>query len=484
MTFQPGLLVPGVTMRVGTSRGENSVQGANPPLLIGGRLSAGTVAAGVLTKITSASDAKTQFGAGSDLHLMVRAYRGIDPYGVCYAIAVDDAAGTAEVRTITVTGPSTAAGTIALYVGGTRLAISVASGASVTTVATAIAAAINADTSLSWTATSDTGVVTMTAKHKGVIATQIGLSHSYLSGEVLPAGIGVAFATATPGATAPSIATAIAALGDTGFDYVASAFSDTSNVVLLETEWGDISGRWAPLREQYGFALVVVKDTFSNFVTLAASRNAPHVVIAGYPTSPTTPFELAAETLAQARMSLDAHPAQPLTGLPLQSRIAPTPWTEAERQALLDAGIATFREVAGQLQIQRLLTTYKTDGAGEKDPTWQDTMTSATTGRTLRQMKTDIRAKYPRAILVNDRKPVAASEAGQVVWPRAMDATLIATYRKLERLHWLENGDAFVARVRSLRDETDANRINSTVPIDVANQLRVVAIDATVFLNI
>lgn len=485
MTFNSGVLVPGVMTRVGSSRGEDSVQGANPPLLIGGRLSSGEVAAATLVKVTSASAAKTQFGAGSQLHLMVRAYRQIDPYGLCYAIAVDDASGTAEQRTITVTGPSTAAGTVALYVGGTRLAVGVASGASATAVGAAIAAAINADTSLPWTAAADTGVVTITAKHKGVVATQCGLGHSLLDGEALPAGIGIAFATTVAGATAPSIATAIAALGDAGFDYVACSFSDTSNIALLETEWGDVSGRWAPLREQYGWAMVVVKDTLSNLSTLGSARNAPHVPVVGIPAGPTIPYEVAAQVLAHARLSMDAHPARPLTGRALTVRPATTQWTRAEAEALLAAGVATLREQAGEVQIERIVTTYKTDADGETDKAWQDVQSSATVGRALRQFKTDVKAKYPRAVVVNDGTPVAATDAadGSVCWPGAIVSTHISTYLKLERLHWLENSAGFIERCVAVRDGTDAGRINSTVPLDVANPLRVVAIDATLFLN-
>jgi len=90
MTFNSGHLVPGVITRVTTQRSSSSVLGANPPLLIGGRTSAGTVAAGVLTAVTSASAARAQFGARSMLASMIAAYRQIDPNGTLYAIGVDD----------------------------------------------------------------------------------------------------------------------------------------------------------------------------------------------------------------------------------------------------------------------------------------------------------------------------------------------------------------------------------------------------------
>src|SRR5690606_14283898 len=116
-------------------------------------------------------------------------------------VALDDPeGGSAAEGTLVVTGPATAAGTVALYIAGRRLSIAVASGDTGNSVADAIAAEINDDDTLPVTAAAVTGTVTVTARHAGVIGNDIDLRVSYYSGEALPAGIGIAITAMAGGA--------------------------------------------------------------------------------------------------------------------------------------------------------------------------------------------------------------------------------------------------------------------------------------------
>ena len=88
-------------------------------LMIGQRLASGTVAAGVPTPVGSAVDARSKFGAGSMLAIMIAAFRRQNPTGQLWGVALDDAAGaTDQTHTITVSAAATGAGTISLYIAG------------------------------------------------------------------------------------------------------------------------------------------------------------------------------------------------------------------------------------------------------------------------------------------------------------------------------------------------------------------------------
>lgn len=486
-TFQSGLLVPAQISRVTTRRDAGSVAGANPPLLIGGRQSTGTVAAGVLTAVTSVSAARVQFGARSMLAQMVAAYRAIDPVGVLYAIACDDdGSGVPEVRTLTFSGTATEAGTVALYIGGTRIEASVASGAAAATVAASVEAAWDLSLNLPFTASVASAVVTITATQDGPSHTQVDIRHSYQSGEKLPAGITLAFETTTAGATSPSIATAITAMADVGFDYIGLGLSDTTNVGLLETEMGHTSGRWATLRENYGFAVTSKIDSSANLISYGGARNAPHVCCVGVASSPTMPWVVTAQVIAQARLSMDANPALGMTSLALPGVLPPATsarFNLATRQTLLAAGVATLRTVGEATQIERLITTYKTDSNGDPDISWQDATISAVMGRTLRSMKANIASTYPRAVVVPDGTPVGADADNSVVWPKAVTGTHVSTYRELESRGWLKEGDLFATEASSSIDDDTPGRINSTLPIRPASPFIIGAIDAVLITS-
>lgn len=79
-------------------------------------------------------------------------------------------------------------------------------GDNVTMIASSIQDAINAVPTLPFTASSSAGVVTLTARHKGLCGNEIPVSLNYYGfggGEVLPAGVQIAVVTGTAGTGAP-----------------------------------------------------------------------------------------------------------------------------------------------------------------------------------------------------------------------------------------------------------------------------------------
>ncbi|WP_407229365.1 phage tail sheath C-terminal domain-containing protein [Escherichia coli] len=214
----------------------NTAQDSGASLLIGHANNGAEIVANSLVLMPSADYARQICGAGSQLARMVEAYRQTDPFGELYVIAVPEATGAAATVTLTVTGEATESGTVNVYVGRTRVQAPVTNGDNVTTIASSIQDAINAVPTLPFTASSSAGVVTLTARHKGLCGNEIPVSLNYYGfggGEVLPAGVQIAVAAGTAGTGAPVLTGAVAAMADEPFDYIGLPFNDTASVNTL-----------------------------------------------------------------------------------------------------------------------------------------------------------------------------------------------------------------------------------------------------------
>lgn len=214
----------------------NTAQDSGASLLIGHANNGAEIVANSLVLMPSADYARQICGAGSQLARMVEAYRQTDPFGELYVIAVPESTGAAATVTLTVTGAATETGTVNVYVGRTRVQAPVTNGDNVATIASSIKDAINAVPTLPFTASSSAGVVTLTARHKGLCGNEIPVSLNYYGfggGEVLPAGVQIAVATGIAGTGAPVLTGAVAAMADEPFDYIGLPFNDTASVNTL-----------------------------------------------------------------------------------------------------------------------------------------------------------------------------------------------------------------------------------------------------------
>lgn len=345
----------------------------------------------------------------SQLARMVTAYRETDPFGELYIIAVPEATGAAATVTITVTGAATETGTVNLYIGRTRVQAAVINGDDVAAVATAISAAINANVDLPFTSAAAAGVVTLTARHKGLCGNEIPVSLNYYGfggGEVLPAGIQIAVASGTAGTGAPVLTGTIAAMADEPFDYIGHPFSDAASVNTLSNEMNDTSGRWSYARQLYGHVYTAKLGTLSELVTAGDMFNLQHITLAGYEKETQTPAdELAASRAARAAVFIRNDPARPTqTGELIGMLPAPKGkrFTMTEQQSLLSHGVATAYVESGILRVQRDVTTYKKNAYGSADNSYLDSETLHTSAYVLRRLKSVITSKYGRHKLAND----------------------------------------------------------------------------------
>jgi phage tail sheath gpL-like len=454
-------------------------------LLIGQRLTAGTAVNGTPYLVSTTSQAISLFGRGSMLARMHEIYRKSDPTGEVWCISLaDNGAGVTATGTITVTGPATAAGTINLYIAGQLVQVAVGSTDTANTVAASINTAINAALDLPVTSTVVTNVVTMTCRWKGLTGNDIAVFDSFrgsAGGESLPTGISLAYSGSgllTGGTTAPTIATAITAMGDDPYDFVIQPYTDSTTLDAFATEYGDASGRWSWSRQVYGHCYSALRGTLSALAAAGALRNDPHHTIAGIDVDcPHPNYEYAAAYGARNAVYIAADPARPTQTGQLTGLIAPRPgkkfiWTE--RNSLLGSGIATSMVASGVLQIERAITTYQKNTFAQADTSYMDSETLHTAAYVLRYLSQAITSKYARHKLANDGTRFGAGNA--TVTPSVIRSEILAAYDTLTDLGIVENRDLFSKYLIVERDSVNPNRLNVLFPPDYVNQLRVFAV--------
>lgn len=450
-------------------------------LIIGQKLSAGVGAADEPMLVSKTDDARELAGVGSIAAKMHELYRLNDGVGEVHMLLLDDPAGAKAAGSLTFTGAATESGTLNVYIGAQRVQVAVVSGDANTAVAAAVNTAINADTTLPVTSAVASGVVTVTAKHFGLLGNDITMQLNYrgrAGGEKTPAGVSVAVVTLTGGTGTPTLTDALAAIGDEEFDFIIHPYTDSTSLDAFKTLMNDTTGRWAYNLQIYGHVYSAASDTFSNLVALGLARNDQHATIAGFEAAvPNPDYEYAAAYGARNAVFIAGDPARPtqtgeLIGIlpaPAASRFIYT-----ERSTLLNSGIATSYYGGGAVRIERSITTYQKNAFNFADPSYLDSETLHTLAYVIRRMRFAITQKYPRHKLANDGTRFGAGQA--IVTPKVIRGELLSEYAAMEELGIVENARAFAANLIVERDATDPNRINVLYPPDLVNQLRVFAV--------
>lgn len=467
----------------------NTSQDSGASLLIGYALPDATITVNTPVIMPSADLAGKVAGRGSQLARMVAAYRRVDPQGELWVIAVPEPqGGVAAKGKLTLSGKAVSSGSVNLYIGTTRIQANVATDDTAADVATALAEYINALPDLPVKATTippgeeETGtVLQLTAVNKGVTGNGIPLALNYYgnaSGETVPEGINIVITDMTGGAGDPDIAHAVAAMGDTIFDYIGLPFSDQSSLRLMALEMNDASGRWSYARQLYGHVYTAKKGDLSALVAFGDALNDQHITVAGYePQTQTTLDELVGYRLARDAVFIRIDPAQPTQSGQLVGAL-PAPvgqrFTLTEQQSLLSHGIATAYTEAGALRIQRDITTYKLNAYGVSDNSYFDSETLHTNAYVLRRLKSVITSKYGRHKLANDGTRFGPGQA--IVTPAVLRGEMCSIYRQLELAGLVENFELFKKHLIVERNATDPNRVDVLFPPDLINGLRVFAL--------
>lgn len=482
------LRVPFVAVEVDNSRAQ---QGpallAYRALLIGQKIASGTATANSRHRVTSADQVATLAGRGSQLHRNAKAYFANNGFTETWiGVLEDNGAGVVAMGTLTVTGPATADGTLSLYVAGELVQVAVTSGDTATDVAAAIVAAITAAADLPVTAAvgglGSEHIVTVTARNKGTAGNDVNLRLNYLDSEATPAGIAVAIVAMASGATNPVLTTLLAALGDTWYQIIAHPYTDATSLTALEAELAD---RYGPMRMIPGVAIASAAGSVSTLGSLGDTRNSPHSVLLSQPgASPMTPpAEFAAAVAGVVAFQAPADPARPLQTLEIKGVVAPAEadyFTLQERNLLLFDGVGTTKVSGGQVQIERLVTTYQTNAAGSVDTSYLDATTLLTLIYLRYSFRTRIQTRFPRVKLANDGARLGPGQA--VITPLIGKGEALNWFRDMEALGLVENFDQFKTDLVVERNALDPNRLDFKLSPDLINQLIVGAVNVSFLL--
>lgn len=446
-------------------------------LILGQRLSTGTVAAGVLTRVSRKEDGVNYFGRGSMLAQQIEAALKANPYTECYALALDDnGAGVAATKTLTITGSPNESGTLYLYIGGRRLTVAATASQTPTQIAAAIVAAVTADPDGAVSAANVAGVVTLTAKHKGVEGNQIDARLNYYSGEFTPKGMTVAIAVGVTGTGNPDVAAAITAMASISPYTILCGWTDANNIAALETE---LSARWGGMVMRSGHVFAHVNDTYANLAAYGSARNSAHSTIPGLNGSPTLPWVIGAQFGAAVEFAGSIDPARPFRSIELPSVLAPAEvqrFTDTERNLLLHDGISTIHfDASGRAFIEQVVTTYQQNSFGMEDVSLLKLNTKWTVDYMRFVFRFAILRDYPRHKLADDNV-LPRIQAGQpIATPKLIRNTLIAAAQELERAGLLEGLEQFIKELQVVRSTADVNRVNAVIPANVVNQFDVFA---------
>ncbi|MCA8058135.1 phage tail sheath C-terminal domain-containing protein [Burkholderia cepacia] len=457
-TIPSSLLKPGKYFEFNTKLAVRTLPtNAQTVILIGQRLTTGQVAPLVPTKVFSGDQAALYFGAGSLAHRAAVAAIKANAYVALTVIGIDDAAaGVASKATVTFSGPATADGAYALFIGLDRVDVAVATDATAADVAASFAAAIGQATSLPVTAAAADGVLTLTAKNKGAAGNSIAVSQL---GQA--AGVSAVIAPFAGGLNDPDIAPALAAVFGATYD-VYSLGTPTQDVLTkLRTHLDAISHA---LEQRPAIAAIGSGVTLATDTTLAGQINSGRISLGWYPGSVALPAEIGAAYAAVVASEED--PARPLNTLPLTGLdVTPvTAWAgRTEQESALHNGVTPFEVGPGNVvQIVRAVTTYTKDAQGIDDPALLDLTTIRTLDYVRKACRQRIALRFPREKLSEKTPPKVRSELLDVLY-------------KLEELEIVENVEANAGKLIVERDLQNVNQLNAAIPCDVVNGLHVFA---------
>jgi phage tail sheath gpL-like len=441
-------------------------------------------------------------GAGSMLSEMAIWARQNNPFGEIWMLPLADPPGTRQSWTLTVApGIVGQAGIISVYIGGYLIQVGVQTTDTQASIAANLVAAIaegyyDFGRQLAFPVTAvqggagATNVVTLTAINSGALAASQSIVLNLIGNEG-PLQQYLAVATGAAGTGTPALGAALAALGDQAFDFIGSPYADANSLNTIQTFLGGTSGRWSPIQQIYGHYLTVMFDTFANLSAFGSGRNDPNVSIMGVAESPSSPWRWAAAyasiiandknlggTVDQAYRISRPVQTLALVGIkPPQNRVN---WFNIQqRQTLYQDGIAGFTvQIDGTVALDRVVTTYQTNSYGQPDITWLDVETRLQMVYFVRYMRQRITQDYGRCALADDNP---TGNPG-VVTVTILKAACIQIYQELYNGGLVDNPALFAQSLVVVRS-ADPNRVDAYLPVDVVNQFRVFAANATTFLE-
>lgn len=465
----PSNRVPGVYMKVSLGVGPRAA-GASPRQLVlfGNKTSVGTATVAVEIDVFSEDDARSLFGAGSELHLMVQAAIAAWPGVSIKAIPVTTA-GTAGTGTIIFTTTSTAAGTGYVTCLGEEIQFDIASGSTATLSGDAAVLAINAKTDWPITALNASGTVTCTAKNTGprgnFIAVRARLSTG--TGQTV-AGPASGFLTA--GATSDDPQTALDNIAAVKRRYLVAPYSDATQLAKFKTH---VEAEDEPEVGHRKRAIFGTLDTLANATTLCTGLNMARMQAGWLEKSDLPPSMIAAGLAARlaAHESVDTGAnldGDVITGQKPHYAVADRP-INSEMVSALNNGITPLQSTDdGSVYIVRSITTKSRDALSNADYRVLDTAKVAVPDEGADRFELAFADRFAGFKASQD------PEEGDVIPPGVVTPSMgrDLIYEVLSGME--DDGLLELGSVEARKDEilcelstTSAGRFNAVIPMDV-----------------
>lgn len=329
----------------------------------------------------------------------------------------------------------------------------------------------------------DTPEITISAHHNGSYGNNIMARVGYYQGEELPAGLTVSFSgqdfdgSPTPdykiaaalagvvafhgendparpfqslvipgmlppkpgtfgrfsgGSGVADIQTAFAALGDIQYHIVVTPWTDDATLTALKEI---ASERWHALKDIPTQIIGAHAGSHTALGELGNRHNSPHLTIMG----------------------------------------SGGPFTAQENNLLLYDGISTyFVNADGACEIQRLVTTYKSNVWGAEDNAYLDLNTVLTLSYLRRSYRVWMAKRFPRHKLTSDTSNFGYGQA--MANTRMIKGETLAWFEAMERLGLVENSEQFRSELVVDRNKDNPCRVDIYLPPDLVNQLRILAV--------
>lgn len=473
-------LVPIFATEFGGSMSAKS--GAMPwkNLIIGQPLLSKMSENGSLTLITSDEQADALFGEGSQLALMIKAFRKNTKSSELWAMPIaDDSTSAAATGTLTFTvagsgNPATlaASGTIRLMISGQSCPVNVAAGDSATGVATKVAAAITTKTNLPVTATASSGVVTLTAKNKGSFGNGLDVRWNHNQGETLPDGLSIALVAMASGGADPQYedANVKGICAGNWFNMIVIGSAETDNITYIKEM---LDERWTAIVQQTGVMCFSLNGgAEADFTTKGNALNSQEIVLAALPKSPTSGAEKASALFGCVAPKALNDPAAPLHNYAVAGVVAPKRDDREDfygNNRLLAAGCALMVAAEdGSVFTSRIVTTYKRNAQGVQDKSYMQLETVLTLSFLRWDWNNYLALKYPHAKLAPDGSKFGKGQ--QVMTPSLGKAELIGRYKYWEERGLVYDSEGFAANVVVELDPNDEYAMNFLIPAHLIKQ--------------
>ena len=470
--------------------GSNASKGGPMPwknLIIGQPLASKMATNGTLAKVTSDEQADADYGYGSQLALMIHAFRKNSKTAELWVLPIaDDNSSAAATGTLTFavadsTNGLAANGTIRLMIGGQSCAVNVAAGDKANDVAAKVAAAIGAVGTVSApntknypvTASASSAVVTLTAKNKGTCGNGIDVRWNYYQGEKLPEGLTITKTALANGGSDPSYEDAAvkATCAGSWFKTVILGSEENANVAYIKEMLDEL---WPATVQKDGvlFFSLNGSSTESAFTTRGEALDSRAIVLAALPKSPTPGFVKAAAFVGCIAPKALNDPANPLSNYAVAGVVAPAPEDREGfdgNNALLKSGCATMKCADdGTVYLDRIVTTYKHNAAGAVDTAYRQLETIFTLSYLRWDWNNYMASKYQHAKLADDGNNFGA---GQVVMtPSLGRAELLGRYKVWEEKGLVQNYKDFAENLVVQLDPDDQYAMQFLIPAHLIKQ--------------